>query len=158
MEIPFDKTQAEGLLEIARRSFDAANKMIEEVANGNKDVTSLASPKAEHCRLCLFRPECRAYWTARKYDPQQNWPFDLRGFLREMIVLRNGKLCLVIVKEPSSPLTVSIRNVEASEDRHPFLRSIQTGGPVEVYGLKYLPRSGDYLETRNTVIYGTACS
>ena len=158
VEIPFDKRHAERLLETACRSLHAANKMIEEVENGNKDVTSLASPKAEHCRLCLFRPECRAYWTARKHDPQQKWPFDLRGFLREKIVLRNGKLCLAIAKEPSSPLTVSIRSLESSEDRHPLLHRIQAGSPVEVYGLKYLPRSGDYSETKNTVIYGTDCS
>ena len=158
VEIPFDKKQAECLLEAARRSFDAANKMIEEVENGIKDVTRLASPRAEYCRLCLFRPECRAYWTARKHNPQQKWPFDLRGFLKEKIVLRNGKVCLVISKNPSSPHTISIRNLESTKDRHPALRGIQAGSPVEVYGLKYLPRSGDYLETRNTVIRGTDCS
>ena len=157
VEIPLDKRQAKRLLETARQSFHAANKMIEEVENGNRDVTSLASPRAEHCRLCLFRPECRAYWTARREDPRQKWPFDLRGFLSRKIVLRNGKLCLMITKESSSALTVSIRNVERSEDRHPLLRSIRTGRPVEVYGLKYLPRSGDYLETRNTVMYQTDC-
>ena len=153
VEVPFAKRHAKRLLETARRSLQTANKMIDKVTHGNTDVASLASPRAENCRLCLFRPECRAYWTARKLDPQQKWPSDVRGCLREIIVLRNGKLCLTIAKDPSSPLTVSIRNLDSSEDRHPLLRSIQRGSQVEVYSLKYLPRSGDYLETVNTVIY-----
>ena len=158
VEVHFNKQNAERLLETAGRSLRAVNITIKEVENGNEDVSSLASPKAEHCRMCQFRPECRAYWTARKRDPQQKWPCDLRGFLREKTALRNGKLCITIAEEPPSSLTIIIRNLDSSPERHPLLRSIQVGSPVEVYGLKYLYGSGDYIETINTVIYGVDCS
>ena len=155
LELLFDAGHAERLLATARRSLRAANTIIEEVENGNADVTTLASPKAEHCRVCLFRPACRAYWAARKRDPDHKWPSDVMGVLREKITLRNGKLRIRIAETASSPVSINVRNLGSSPDRHPRLHRIQTGSLIAVYGLKYLYRSGDYSETQNTVIYQT---
>lgn len=155
VEIFFDQKESERLLEEASTFLYAANRRISEVENGRADVTELASPQAVHCRLCLFRPACQAYWNARRLKPQEKWPADVKGFLIETTRLRNGKVCMRIVEGDLSSLPcVTVRNLTDCAKRHPLLHLAAIGSRVAIYGLKYHYRSGDYTETQNTVIYG----
>lgn len=154
VKLEWEAASAERLLASARRLLHDANIRIAEVLRGSAEAMSLASPRAENCRLCLFRAACRAYWTVRQYDSLQRWPQDVKGILREKIALRNGTLCLRIVADPSSPEhAISIRNIGSSPQRHPILLSLQTGSRLAVYCLRYLRRSNDYTETQSTIIY-----
>lgn len=156
VEVVCDPEESEQLLEKASAFLHAANRRIAEVASGRAEITGLASPQAVHCRLCLFRPACQAYWNARRLKPQEKWPADVKGFLRETTRLRNGKVCMRIVEGDLSTLPcVTVRNLTDCADRHPHLHLAAIGSGVAIYGLKFHHRSSDYTETQNTVIYGT---
>lgn len=155
VEVLFDLKESERLLEEASKIFHIINGRIAEIENGGAEITGLASPHALHCRLCLFRPACQAYWSARQLKPQEKWPADVEGFLIETTRLRNRKLCMRIVEgDLSSSASITARNLTDSADRHPFLHHISTGSRVAIYGLRHDYHSGDYTETQNTVIYG----
>lgn len=156
VEVVFGPEESERLLAEAITLLHVFNMRIAEVQNGRADIFGLATPAVLHCRICLFRPACRAYSNARKLNPQEKWPADVRGILREKIRLRNGKLCMRIVEGESSSLTIvtTVRNLTGSADRHPSLDLISEGDWLELYGLRDDYRSGDYFETQNTVIFG----
>lgn len=154
LEVPFDPREAEHLLQEAKMFLRSANKRIAAVQVGMSDATELAAAQPEHCRLCLFRPACMAYWLARQRNEAGKWPADVRGVLEESARLRNGKICLRIrVTDSPSIYSRTVRGVTDSVDRHPLLAGIFIGTCIAVYGLRHDYRSGDYIETQNTVIY-----
>ena len=156
VEVVLDPENSERLLAEANKFLCAANERIAEVKNGSAEITVLALPQAVHCRLCLFRPACQAYWIAREQESQEKWPADIRGVLRETTRLRNGKVCMRIAQGNSATSSFfTIRNLTDCTDRHPLLHHTQPGSRVAIYGLKYHYRSGDYTETQNTFIYET---
>lgn len=155
VRLTYKPASAEQLLANAKGLLRDANRRIAEVQSGISQVTSLASPCAGNCRLCMFRPACQAYWVLRQHDSIQRWPYDVKGILRDKTTLRTGTLCLRIAADCSLPDLVTIRNVNSSPERHPLLESYQTGSHLAVYGLQYQHRSKDYTETQNTVIYQT---
>jgi len=156
VRLEWEPASAERLLGSALRLLRDVNVKITEAQSGKIEATSLASPNAENCRICLFRPGCQAYWTVRENDLIQNWPHDIRGILREKIALHNGMLCLRISTNLSSTdEVIGIRNISKSPQRHPLLLGLQEGSHLAVYRLRYLRPSNDYTETQSTVIYQT---
>lgn len=156
VEVVLDPENAERLLAEASTFLCAANERIAEVKNGSAEITALALPKAVHCRLCLFRPACRAYWIARERSSYEKWPADVKGVLRETTRLHNRRACMRIAQDDSSMSSCfTVRNLTDCTNRHPLLHHAQPGSRVAIYGLKYHYRSGDYTETQNTIIYGT---
>lgn len=156
LDVSLDPREAEHLLQEAKMSLRAANNRIAAVQGGTADATELAAARPEHCRLCLFRPACKAYWLARQRNVAGKWPADVRGVLEESARLRNGKVCLRIrVADSPSISSTTVRGVTDSVDRHPLLAGMSIGRSIAVYGLWRDYRSGDYIETQNTVIYRT---
>ncbi len=155
VEVALDPEDAERLLAEASTFLYTANERIAKVMKGSVEITALAVPQAVHCRLCLFRPACRAYWIARRQESQEKWPADVKGVLRETTRLRNGKVCMKIAEDDSHTSScITVRNLADSTDRHPFLHRTTIGKWVAVYGLNRDYRTGDYTETQSTVIYG----
>lgn len=155
IDVHFNPENAKRLLAEASTFLHSANKRIAEVENGRADLIGLASPQSMNCRICLFRPACRAYWIAKRQEFQEKWPIDVQGFLREMTRLRNGKVCMKIAEDDSPASScVTVRNLTDSTDRHPLMHGTTVGKRVAVYGVNRDYRSGDYTETQNTVIYG----
>jgi len=156
VDVRYSPENANRLLAEASTFLRSANKRIAEVENGSAEITGLASPQSMHCRFCLFRPACRAYWIAKRQEPQEKWPVDVQGFLRETTCLRNGKVCMKIAEDDSPTSScITVRNLTDSTDRHPLLHHTAIGKRVAVYGLNRDYRSGDYTETQNTIIYRT---
>ena len=154
IEVVFDPEDAEHLLAEAIAFLHSANERIVQVKNGSAVSTVLASPRAMHCRFCLFRPACRAYWIAKRQESEGRWPVDVLGIIKEMTRLRNGKVCMRVT-EADSPASscITVRNLTDCANRHPLLHNTSAGTQVAIYGLKYDYRSDDYAETQNTVIY-----
>jgi hypothetical protein len=131
-----------------------ANRRVAEVEIGRGQTAGLASPCSGNCRLCLFRPACAAYWSARTQGSQAKWPADVRGIVHEITRLRNGRVCMRIAQsdQPGSSC-VTVRNLTDDTARHPVLDKAQAGIRVVLYGLECNWHSGDYAETQNTVIF-----
>ncbi|MGO9568108.1 MAG: PD-(D/E)XK nuclease family protein, partial [Desulfomonilaceae bacterium] len=154
VDVRFNPENAKRLLAEASTFLHSANKRIAEVENGGAELIGLASPQSMYCRICLFRPACRAYWIAKREESQEKWPIDVQGFLRDTTRLRNGKVCMKIA-EDDSPMSfcITVRNLTDSTYRHPLLHGTPIGKRVAVYGLNRDYRSGDFTETQNTVIF-----
>jgi PD-(D/E)XK nuclease superfamily len=156
LDVHLDPRHAEHLLDEARAFLRSANDRITAVRAGTADATSLATPQPEHCRLCLFRPACSAYWIARRREPAGKWPADVQGVVQESMRSRNGRICLRIAEtDPPGSSCMTVRNITDSVDRHPLLNSVIAGTRVAMYGLRHDYRSGDCTETQSTVIYRT---
>lgn len=156
LDVHLEPAHAEHLLDEARAFLQSANGRIAAVQGGSDDAVGLATPQPEHCRLCLFRPACRAYWFARQREEDGKWPIDVQGIVQESVRLRNGRICLRIAETDSSTSScTTVRNITDSLDRHPVLNNMPTGSRVAMYGLRHDYRSGDYTETQNTVICRT---
>jgi hypothetical protein len=154
VNVVFDPEEAEHLLREASAFLRTANQRVAQVEKGNSEAADLATPRANHCGFCLFRPACQVYWTARKQEPEEKWPADVQGFLRKTTYLRNGKMCMRIVEDDSFTSSIAtVRNLTDCVHRHPLLHRIGIGGKVAIYSLEYNYHSGDYRETQNTVIY-----
>ena len=154
VKVGFEPEDAERLLAEASTFLRVANERIAQVENRSAETTSLASPQAAHCRFCLFRPACEAYWIAKGHESQEKWPADVQGFLRETTRLRNGKLSMRIAEGDSCTSHITtVRSLTDCSDRHPLLHRILIRSRVAIYGLEYNYRSSDYTETQNTVIY-----
>jgi len=145
--------EATKLLADARFLLGESNAKIEKVLRGICDKAALASPNGENCRVCLFRPGCEAYWSARKQDSDEKWPYDIRGEVTGKNILRNEKLHLQVAEELKTAEAWNIRNISNSRRRHPALSSVQVGNRIAMFGLKFLRRTKDYSEKDNTVIY-----
>ena len=157
VDVHFEREYAKRLLSEASMFLNYANKRIEQVLNGKAETSALASPLPAHCRFCLFRPACVAYWIAKRQKPEEKWPVDVQGFLREMTRLHNGNMCIKITEtDLSAPSFITVRNLTSKADRHPLLYSIPIGGRLAIYDLRYDYRSGDYSETPNTIICRTS--
>ena len=96
LDVHLDPAHAELLLDEAKACLQSANARIATVETGAADAAVLASPQPRNCRWCLFRPACKAYWSARRQDAAGKWPVDVRGIVQQSIHLRNGKVCLRI--------------------------------------------------------------
>jgi hypothetical protein len=154
--VPYDTGEAQRLLAGADTFLHEANRRIAEVESGRRRIVELASPRAENCRLCLFRPACHAYWLARTQEAQAKWPADVRGTVHETTRLRNGRVCVRIAQsDQSSASCITVRNLTDGAARHPLLDKAQPGSMVALYGLEHNYHSGDYTETQNTVIFVT---
>lgn len=154
IEVLFDSSHAKCLLEEAKMFLRSLNERLAAVDAGNVEIAELASPQPNHCWLCLFRPTCSAYWSTRHRETDKKWPDDVQGVLRESTISSNGKVCLRITEgEATTTPYITIRNLTNSTDRHPFLHGIPIGRWVAVYGLRRDYRSGEYIETQNTVIF-----
>lgn len=154
LNVEFDHTGAANLLDEAKAFLQFANERIAGVREGINDISNLAAAKPEHCRICLFRPACTAYWVARQRDTNGKWPVDVFGVVQDSQRLRNGKVCLRIgLLDFSTPSYATIRGITEFTGRHPLITHIHVGTRIAVYGLKRDNRSSDYTETQNTVIY-----
>lgn len=156
VSVPYDERAATRLLDDACVLLREANRSVAEVIGGCRPATELASPCAETCMFCLYRPACRAYWLARRERPEARWPADVNGQLMESVRLRNGKRCMRIFQGHSKKLScVTVRNLTDDTARHPLLHQVQPGAVVALCGLQHDHRSGDYTETQNTVLFVT---
>lgn len=154
VEVPFNPEDAHRLLAEASAFMRSSNKLLGSLRSRHVSVVELASPRPPHCRFCLFRPACRAYWNARNEAPEEKWPIDLGGHVLQSKRLRNGKLCLIIGEAGSvKSSSFTIRDLTNCARRHPILPSVTIGSRLAVYGLKHDYRSNDYTETRSTAIY-----
>jgi hypothetical protein len=152
-EIGVDQEACQALLEEALCRLRAINAVVAAHPSAQAEA-ELASPSADTCRFCLYRPACSAY---RSHDRSNNdgarWPDDLWGIVREKRILGNGKVLLIVTRERPGLRDVLIRGLNPNEDRNPALPVLGPGQPVAAFGLAGAPDNSSYTESRWTVLY-----
>ena len=83
VEVPFNRDECSALAAEAKTELAAVNRRVAEVKSGRANPSSLASPSADACRFCSWRPSCVAYWRARPTLPETPWPHDASGRLHK---------------------------------------------------------------------------
>jgi len=110
-KIDVNKDECLCLLKEARRNLEDINELVDA---GLKPA-DFASPSAEVCKYCLYRPACNKYWVTRK--DHEKWPVDVKGKVEAKKVLASGFLKIIIRTESRE---VSIRGL--STEKHTFLK------------------------------------
>jgi hypothetical protein len=152
-EVAFTASECQELVRQAREAIVAINAILRNNAQEAAE-TMLAAPSPAACRYCLFRPSCAAYKRAREHAvPEQTWPDDLWGTVREKRVLGNGKVLLAIQPTTRCLPLATVRGLSPNPDRHPALPNLQVGNPVAVFGLKGGEQGATFRESAWTVIY-----
>ena len=149
----YSRDEASSLLQEASDRLCKINKSVEKILSSSESEWSLSSPKAKHCRFCLYRPACVPYWELRTKDEEQRWPYDVRGTIVDINELRGGKLCIQLLPKSKDSAIITIRNITDSLERYPELDQISIDSQVAFYGLQYQYHSQDYSESRMTVLY-----
>ena len=152
-EIAFQPDQCLALLDEALRKLAAVNAVIAAYHPVQAEA-ELASPSAETCRFCLYRPACNTYKAHHQFDEGvARWPDDLWGVVREKRVLGNGKVLLIAEPHNTPGQVAYIRGLNPSGERHPALANLAVGDTAAIYGLMSGGVGASYSETRWTVIY-----
>jgi hypothetical protein len=153
--VPFDPAECAGLLADAVARLGRMNAIITAAAGTPQEAESqLASPCADACRHCPFRPGCRAYRLARMSAPEDGaWPEDVWGELREIRRLGNGKLLLTVGSASTGGETRQVRGISPDVDRHPAVPHLQEGDQIGLFNLKGTAAGGTRSESLWSVIY-----
>jgi hypothetical protein len=131
--VPFDPAACTQLLDQAEALLDILNQLIKQPATQTERELSLASPSAEVCRWCPYRPACRAYLKAangRADRPQ--WPNDVWGTIVDIRQLGNGTISLTV---DAAGHPVRVRGLSRDPQLHPLLGQLQPGARVAIFNL-----------------------
>lgn len=146
--VPFDRAQCVNLTHLAENLLDEINAIVFRTIEKHLSPMTLASPSAETCYDCAYRPNCTAYnQVERKADAR--WPLDVFGTVKVVKPLMNGQL--VVILETSNG-TEAIRGISPT-GRHPALMSINTGDGLAIFNLQKSFPDGGLQEGLYTTIY-----
>lgn len=133
-----------------RSNYRAAKEWLEtikaEISEKPNDVTQLAEPRPENCRICQYRPACRPYWTASRLNAG-GFPSDFSSRIASISTLPLA----TIVKFTGYDASLSFR-VKASEvANHPMLAELKAGDKVIIANVNLVGRQME--TTPQTVVY-----
>lgn len=150
-QISVDKHQCLQLVERAKECLTAVNAEIaaSHASGAMDDLSRLATPSAETCTACSFRPQCNAYLTVNA-GQQDKWPLDILGTVSRIQRLGNGSVSLGLIDLRGNAR--SVRGLTAGE-RHPALKEIEPGSHVGIFSLQRTYPVKDLSETLYTTVY-----
>lgn len=152
--IALEPLECLALLARAKRLLAATNASVDAVLQDPaRNLRPLASPGAEQCRYCEFRPACEAYWETREANAGE-WPDDIRGVVKRKTLLGIGTVMLEIGTPNGAAPPVRVRGLEPG--RHPALAAAAEGERVIVCNLRQDRASGALSQTPLTAVYREA--
>jgi hypothetical protein len=148
--IPVNQETSLQLIDDAKAKLRAINDTIlHAVGAGDVVQRTLASPSPDACKKCLFRPNCQPYTTTKVSNPDESWPIDRIGVLKDLRTFANGYASLTL--EDGADLCV-IRSI-SPRPRHPALESANSGDRIGCFNLRRTAALNQYQETAYTTIY-----
>ncbi len=147
-EVEFDAESCDSLVEAAREELDAVNGVITGSQSPEIVQERLAKPGPETCTYCTFRPGCLPYQAASAAGSGQ-WPHDVRGTLKSLVTLADGRAMMEIECAGS---VIRIRGLTLP-GRHPALEFLQSGDAVAVYNARSTGSTAMLTESPFTTIY-----
>ncbi len=147
IEVPFEPAQSTALFGDATALRSRVNARIAEDGDIGSD---LASPSAEACQFCPYRPGCRAYLDLITRSASVDWSQDVVGHLEGVESLGNGKL---MVRISTGDRHSRIHGLSPEVSRHQWLSQIRTGEEIGAFSVRGNPRGDSFEETPFTTIY-----
>src|SRR5205807_9073531 len=96
--ISLDANQCKMLLTEAKKLVGEINAIIESKTDFGSMLKMLATPSGENCKFCQYRYVCSIYSDASSNTAATHeWPLDLRGEIRQKIMLGNGKMLIEMI-------------------------------------------------------------
>lgn len=149
--IDFTIEECTSLLTDALCILDRINGILTSGISSTSVMHELAGPAPSTCMYCTYRPLCAPYADARTLSDASGWPNDVRGELREIRLLGNGRL-IVALDTPGG--TVWIRGLDPDPARHPILGRLTPGDSIAAFGLRPSGTLTSYSEGPFSAIYG----
>ena len=138
MVVPFEADACTRLLKDAKALLDETNANVVALREKGVLPAMLASPSAETCRHCAYRPACPAY-AQLDTSPDAGWPADISGVVEKVQPLMNGQVAVVL----KTSKTVEVIRGLSRNERHPALTSAVPGDTLAVFNLqKSFPGTG----------------
>ena len=155
--VSYSRTEAVGLVGEAKDCLRDLNRDL-AACDSAEQAAALASPQAEVCSFCAYRPYCAAYQevlTREIHINDAQWPNDVLGKVVGSKKLGNGMLSIGVQQAGEE---IWIRGVSPNIERHPALSSIQIGQSIGIFNLRASRHSGGTpVETSYTTIYTRNC-
>lgn len=149
IELPMSARECEEAAADAERALAKVNEVIRCASSSLDCYSLLATPTAEACRGCLFRPMCGPYSVHSK-DAAAGWPVDVVGCVELRREAANGSIAFSIRERGGE--SVSIRGLQRG-DRHPGLDDVTVGATVGLFNLSRSFPSNDLRAGLYTTIY-----
>lgn len=146
--VPFDPAECINLVNEAKSLLDEINATVLRINEKHVSSATLASPTAETCSHCAYRPNCSAYVHVQK-EPDAGWPLDVRGVVKNIQPLMNGQLAVIL--QTSHGMEV-IRSISPG-GRHPALANVSPGQALAIFNLQKSFPGGGLQEGLYTTIY-----
>jgi hypothetical protein len=148
--LPVDQVACSRLVEDAGLLLNNVNEAIRKIDPARPgSVIDLASPSADACRSCLFRPQCPAYAAA---NPQclDGWPLDIWATVRQVQKLGNGSVAVLF--EDSGSGIQTVKGLTPG-DRNPALSRVTAGSKIAIFNLQRSFPARDLREGPYTTMY-----
>jgi RecB family exonuclease len=145
--VDLDEATCTALIDRARAALDDVNRAISMSGSGRELQQQLATPGAETCSHCTYRPACSSYQAISERQPP--WPNDLWGRLDAITHLADGRLLMAIW---CGEQVIRVRGLTAG-GRHPALHLLEPDDPVAIFNLRATGSPTMFTESLFTVIY-----
>lgn len=144
-DLEFTQSECSGLISSASIALETLNT---KIGDASQEVFDLASPSAETCRFCTFRPTCKAYRTESSKG-HRKWPPDVFGKIWDINILQNGRMNLRISTDGGEHVTLRA----LSSQQHPALENIQRGHQVGMFNARPSADKLEYSVGPMTILY-----
>lgn len=144
-DLNFSQSECADLITDASHALRALNNKIGGDSQAGLD---LASPSAETCRFCTFRPTCLAY-RAESSKVHRTWPADVFGKVWDINTLQSGRMNLRIVMDGGQQITLRALSLQ----HHPALKVILRGDQVGLFNARTSVDRREYTEGPLTILY-----
>ena len=146
--VPFDPAECMNLVKEAKSLLYEINATVLRTDEKHVSPAKLASPSAETCCHCAYRPSCSAYLHIEK-QIDAGWPVDVWGIIKKIQPLMNGQLAVIL--ETLHGMEV-IRGISPG-GRHPALANASPGQRLAIFNLQKSFPGGGLQEGLYTTIY-----
>lgn len=148
--VEFTVGECTSLLASALRLRDRINGIVKSGTSSPAIMAQLATPTPTACGHCPYRPLCAPYGDALASGGNSGWPSDLRGELRGVQALGNGRLMALL---HTADGTFRIRGLDPDPERHPALGQSTPGDRIAAFSLRPAGSTTSFSEGPFSVLY-----
>jgi hypothetical protein len=150
--VPFTPGECEALFDQAVGTLDEVARQVQEVNDGKMQLTALANPTEQTCRLCPYRPICPAH-RAESESRAETPPGRTADLWGTSVEIRKGRRGLVVLDLETVLGQRHIGDLDGSPRRNPALALLAPGDEVAVFNDVRHTTPDSFLAGDFTVVY-----